>query len=202
MDLDKEERYQRELAEAAGYINDYLQEIPLYRPAHDWLIRNGFEDTSYQNDIFKDLDSGKKNMRQVKEELANMYEQNTEEKEYKEIEPEQDFFKDLDPEKTFLVMESCDKDANGNVIETHRGKFKLSDVFKAAQQGDPQDPNEAAKEAEKHIAIAVLEEFNEWRRGQGEYAWNEDPSKNKVLELTPKQIGLAIDYAVAFLKTH
>lgn len=73
---EEEEHYQRELAEAAEYINDYLQEIPLYRPAHDWLIRNGFQDTSYQNDIFKDLDSGKKNMHQIKEELANMDEQN------------------------------------------------------------------------------------------------------------------------------
>ncbi len=147
MALYKEERYQRELAEAAGYINDYLQEIPLYRPAHDWLIRNGFQDTSYQNDIFKDLDSGKKNMHQIKEELANMDKQNTED-------------------------------------------------------GDPQDPDEAAKEAEKRIAISVLEEFNKWRRGHGEYAWNEDPSKNKDLEITPKQIGLAIDFAVEFLKTH
>ena len=69
-------------------------------------------------------------------------------------------------------------------------------------ESDPQDPNEAAKEAEKRIAIAVLEEFNKWRRGHGEYSWNEDPSKNKILELTPKQMGLAIDYAVEFLKTH
>jgi len=75
----EEERYQRELAEAAEHINDYLQEIPLYRPAHDWLIRNGFEDTSYQNDFFKDLDSGKKNMHQIKEELANIGKQNGQE---------------------------------------------------------------------------------------------------------------------------
>ena len=147
MDFDREELYKRELAEAAEYINDYLQEIPLYRPGHDWLVRNGFEDTSYQNDIFKVLDSDKKNMRQIKEELADMDKQNTKE---------------------------C----------------------------DPQVPNEAAKEAEKRIAIAVLEEFNKWRRGQGEYAWNEDPSKNKVLDITPEQIGFAIDYAVEFLKTH
>ena len=136
---EEEERYQRELAEAADYINDYLQEIPLYRPAHDWLIRNGFEDTSYQNDIFKDLDSGRKNMNQVKKELYNM-----------------------DKQK--------------------------------AEDGNPQ--------GKKEIAIAVLKEFNEWRRGQGEYVWNEDPSKNKDLEITPKQIGEAIDFAVEFLENH
>ena len=44
----------REMDEAAEFIDDYLREIPVYRPPHDWLIRNGYKDTSYQNDIFED----------------------------------------------------------------------------------------------------------------------------------------------------
>ncbi len=43
----------REMDEAAEFINDYLQEIPVYRPPHDWLVRNGYEDTSYQNGVFE-----------------------------------------------------------------------------------------------------------------------------------------------------
>jgi hypothetical protein len=48
----------REMDEAAEFIDDYLREIPVYRPPHDWLIRNGYKDTSYQNDIFEDQNDG------------------------------------------------------------------------------------------------------------------------------------------------
>lgn len=48
----------REMDEAAEFINDYLNEIPVYHPPHDWLIRNGYKDTSYQNDIFEDQNDG------------------------------------------------------------------------------------------------------------------------------------------------
>lgn len=37
-----------ELDEAAMYINLYLGEIPLNPAAHNWLIRNGYRDESYQ----------------------------------------------------------------------------------------------------------------------------------------------------------
>ena len=48
----------REMDEAAEFIDDYLNEIPVYHPPHDWLIRNGYKDTSYQNDIFEDQNDG------------------------------------------------------------------------------------------------------------------------------------------------
>lgn len=41
-----------EMDEAAEHIQDYLQEIPTYPKAHNWLIRNGYQDTSYQADIY------------------------------------------------------------------------------------------------------------------------------------------------------
>lgn len=41
-----------EMDEAAEHIRDYLQEIPTYPKAHNWLIRNGYQDTSYQADIY------------------------------------------------------------------------------------------------------------------------------------------------------
>ncbi len=41
-----------EMDKAAEFINYYLQEIPLSREAHNWLIRNGYKDESYQSDIF------------------------------------------------------------------------------------------------------------------------------------------------------
>ena len=51
--VDRVERAsKREMDEAAEFINDYLQEIPLFRPPHDWLVRNGYTDTSYQNGVF------------------------------------------------------------------------------------------------------------------------------------------------------
>ena len=45
-------RLKKEMDEAAEYINDYLQEIPMsYRP-HNWLIRNGYKDESYQESVY------------------------------------------------------------------------------------------------------------------------------------------------------
>ena len=45
-------RLKIEMDEAAEHINDYLQEIPLFPKAHNWLIRNGYKDESYQSDIY------------------------------------------------------------------------------------------------------------------------------------------------------
>ena len=45
-------RLKCEMDEAAEHIRDYLQEIPTYPKAHNWLIRNGYQDTSYQADVF------------------------------------------------------------------------------------------------------------------------------------------------------
>lgn len=47
-----EAAHKREMDEAADHIQDYLQEIPMYSKAHNWLIRNGYRDTSYQSSIF------------------------------------------------------------------------------------------------------------------------------------------------------
>ena len=43
---------QRELDEAAKHINAYLGEVPLNPSAHNWLIRNGYRDESYQAEIY------------------------------------------------------------------------------------------------------------------------------------------------------
>ena len=48
-------------------------------------------------------------------------------------------------------------------------------------------------------ALEILLEFNEWRRSQGKYAWNEDPAKNKQLPFTPKEVGEAIDTACSLM---
>ena len=45
-------------------------------------------------------------------------------------------------------------------------------------------------------ACNVLREFNQWRRGEGDYAWDEHPEKNKSLPYTPAIIGQAIDTVV------
>lgn len=52
---------------------------------------------------------------------------------------------------------------------------------------NPYNPREALK---------MLKEFNKWRRAEGEYEWNEDPTKNKNLPFTPKDIGIALDTAI------
>ena len=48
-------------------------------------------------------------------------------------------------------------------------------------------------------ALEILLEFNKWRRAQGDYAWNEDPTKNKPYPFKPSQIGEAIDVACALM---
>lgn len=45
-------RLKKEMDEAAEYINDYLQEIPSCPKAHNWLIRNGYKDESYQETLY------------------------------------------------------------------------------------------------------------------------------------------------------
>lgn len=40
------------LDEAASFINEFLDEMPLQKEAHNWLIRNGYKDTSYQGDFW------------------------------------------------------------------------------------------------------------------------------------------------------
>ena len=55
-------------------------------------------------------------------------------------------------------------------------------------------------EAEKRYAISTLEEYNRWRRGEGEYQWNENPSKNKRFAIPPAEIGKAIEYAVEYMR--
>lgn len=44
--------WKREMDEAAEHINEYLQEIPTMPKAHNWLIRNGYKDTSYQASVY------------------------------------------------------------------------------------------------------------------------------------------------------
>lgn len=42
----------REIYEAVKFVNEYLEDAALNPKAHNWLIRNGYQDTSYQADIF------------------------------------------------------------------------------------------------------------------------------------------------------
>jgi hypothetical protein len=44
--------YKREMDEAAEHINCYLQEISANPEPHNWLIRNGYKDESYQECLF------------------------------------------------------------------------------------------------------------------------------------------------------
>ena len=53
------ERLRKEMDEAAEHINSYLNEIPINRVPHDWLIRNGYKDESYQSSSFDDKENGK-----------------------------------------------------------------------------------------------------------------------------------------------
>ena len=46
------EHLKREMDEAAKYIISYLDDTPLDEKPHNWLVRNGYEDTSYQGDCF------------------------------------------------------------------------------------------------------------------------------------------------------
>lgn len=47
-----EASHEREMDEAATFINKYLEDSALDPKAHNWLIRNGYQDASYQADIF------------------------------------------------------------------------------------------------------------------------------------------------------
>ena len=51
------ERLRKEMDEAAEHINSYLNEIPINRVPHDWLIRNGYKDVSYQHNMFDDKEA-------------------------------------------------------------------------------------------------------------------------------------------------
>lgn len=54
------------------------------------------------------------------------------------------------------------------------------------------------KEAEK--IAGHLNEFNAWRRGQGKYAWNEDPAKNVECPLSPEKLGRILDRTMDILR--
>ena len=41
-----------EMDDAARFINEFLDANPLWKEAHNWLIRNGYEDKSYQGDFW------------------------------------------------------------------------------------------------------------------------------------------------------
>lgn len=45
-----------------------------------------------------------------------------------------------------------------------------------------------------------LAEYNRWRRGQGKYGWNSDPSKNLPPPFSGTVLGELIDSAVELLK--
>lgn len=42
----------KEMDEAAEHINFFLQDMPLNPRAHNWLIRNGYKDLSYQESVY------------------------------------------------------------------------------------------------------------------------------------------------------
>lgn len=54
---------------------------------------------------------------------------------------------------------------------------------------------ESALESDGQIIAAALSEFNDWRRGEGEYEFDENPRKNKEFWMTPKLLGIVIDVA-------
>lgn len=100
-----------------------------------------------------------------------------------------------------------------------RGKFchrtlvvewlKMHEVEKR-KKGEPlsliireyDDYNIPSEDELKESCAKTLKEFNRWRRGEGEYAFNEDPSKNKELGISPVEIGQAIDFAISYLESH
>lgn len=45
-------RLKKEMDEAARFVNDFLQETSTNYKAHNWLIRNGYKDESYQESIY------------------------------------------------------------------------------------------------------------------------------------------------------
>ena len=67
---------------------------------------------------------------------------------------------------------------------------------------DEQDEQSRIVDTRKKEAIRILTEFNLWRRGEGQYSWSQDPAELRTLEITPRDIGKAIDYAVQYMKEH
>lgn len=47
-----EAAHKREMDKTATFITEYLDTSPLDPKAHNWLIRNGYRDISYQGSIF------------------------------------------------------------------------------------------------------------------------------------------------------
>lgn len=53
----------------------------------------------------------------------------------------------------------------------------------------------------KEEAYKILCEFNLWRRGKGKYKWIPTvPSANPTFPYSPKEVGEALDVAIAVLK--
>ena len=85
-----------------------------------------------------------------------------------------------------------------DMVQYEKRKLVEKDCGSEDYDSDEQESDES----EKQKVISILEEFNRYRRGQGEYEWNEDPSKNKNLSISPAEIGKAIDYAVKYMGEH
>lgn len=49
-------------------------------------------------------------------------------------------------------------------------------------------------------AQVILSEHQKWRRGEGKYAFSEDPLQNVDMPYTPTEIGCAIDKALEALQ--
>ena len=109
------------------------------------------------------------------------------------------------------------KDFNGDELVLESGtltvlrfgraisKFKITKEIPVGgnSNGDTSASSKQAGEETGNMtyetAAKILKEFNRYRRGEGEYMWNEDPAKNKPLTLSPRVIGEAIDFAVSVL---
>ena len=49
-------------------------------------------------------------------------------------------------------------------------------------------------------ALEVLCEFQMWRRGEGKYRWSETPTADNAFVYSTKDVGIALDVAIATLK--
>jgi len=45
----------------------------------------------------------------------------------------------------------------------------------------------------------LLQEYQDWRKGVGKYAWNPDPEKNESIPFTPQQLTQIEEAAIDFL---
>ena len=52
---------------------------------------------------------------------------------------------------------------------------------------------------EYQTAYNILMCYQQWRRGEGKFAWNDDPEKNEMFPFSPQEIGAAIDTALEAL---